>query len=61
MTELSKTTFKIPTDLKNQVKLQAKKENTTMSALILEMIKESYKSRKSWFNGKSSFKVNISK
>ncbi len=47
MTELSKTTFKMPTDLKNQVKLQAKKENTTMSALILEMIKESYKSRKS--------------
>ena len=56
MTELSKTTFKMPTDLKNQVKLQAKKENTTMSALILEMIKESYKSRKSWLMEKVHLK-----
>ena len=46
MTELSKTTFKMPTDLKNQVKLQAKNENTTMSDLILEMIRESYEKRK---------------
>ena len=46
MTELSKTTFKMPTDLKNQVKLQAKKE----------MIKESYKSRKSWLMEKVHLK-----
>ena len=46
MTELSKTTFKMPTDLKNQVKLQAKNENTTMSDLILEMIREGYEKRK---------------
>ena len=46
MTELSKTTFKMPTDLKNQVKLQAKKENTTMSALILEMLIEGYEKRR---------------
>lgn len=46
MTELKKTTFKMPVDLKNQVKSLAKKKNTTMSALILEMIKEGYESRK---------------
>lgn len=36
----------MPSDLKNQVKLQSKKENTTMSALILEMVTEGYKNRK---------------
>ncbi len=46
MTELSKTTFKMPTDLKNQVKLLAKQQNKTMSALILEMIYEGYEFRK---------------
>jgi predicted transcriptional regulator len=46
MTELSKTTFKMPTDLKNQVKSLAKKENTTMSALILEMLVEGYEKRR---------------
>ena len=38
MTELSKTTFKMPVVLKNQVKILAKQQNTTMSALILEML-----------------------
>ena len=46
MSELSKTTFKMPVDLKNQVKSLAKEQNTTMSALILEMIYEGYESRK---------------
>lgn len=46
MTELSKTTFKMPADLKNQVKELAKKQNTTMSALILEMLIEGYEKRK---------------
>lgn len=46
MTDLSKTTFKMPVDLKNQVKSLAKKQNTTMSALILEMLKEGYENRK---------------
>ena len=46
MNKLSKTTFKMPIDLKNQVKLLAKQKNKTMSALILEMIYESYESRK---------------
>ena len=46
MTELSKTTFKMPTDLKSQVKSLAKKENTTMSALILEMFVEGYEKRR---------------
>lgn len=46
MFELSKTTFKIPTDLKNQVKLLAKQQNKTMSSLILEMIYECYENRK---------------
>ena len=46
MSELSKTTFKMPTDLKNQVKLLAKQQNKTMSALILEMIYEGYEFRK---------------
>ena len=46
MSELSKTTFKMPIDLKNQVKILAKQQNTTMSALILEMIYEGYESRK---------------
>ena len=50
MTELSKTTFKMPTDLKNQVKTLAKQENTTMSALILQMLKEGYESRKTEIN-----------
>lgn len=46
MTELSKTTFKMPVDLKNQVKELAKKQNTTMSALILKMLIEGYEKRK---------------
>ena len=46
MTELSKTTFKMPVDLKNQVKELAKKQNTTMSDLILEMLIEGYEKRK---------------
>jgi predicted DNA-binding protein len=46
MSELSKTTFKMPVDLKNQVKSLAKQQNTTMSALILEMLKEGFESRK---------------
>ena len=46
MTEMKKTTFKMPVDLKNQVKLLAKKQNTTMQALILEMLNEGYESRK---------------
>ena len=46
MSELSKTTFKMPTDLKNQVKLLAKQQNKTMSTLMLEMIYEGYESRK---------------
>ena len=46
MTDLHKTTFKMPVDLKNQVKELAKKQNTTMSALILEILIEGYESRK---------------
>lgn len=46
MSKLSKTTFKMPVDLKNQVKSLAKEQNTTMSALILEMLKEGHESRK---------------
>lgn len=46
MTDLKKTTFKMPVELKNQVKLLAKKQNTTMQALILEMLREGYESRK---------------
>lgn len=46
MTDLHKTTFKMPVDLKNQVKELAKKQNTTMSALILELLIEGYEKRK---------------
>ena len=46
MSKLSKTTFKMPIDLKNRVKLLAKEQNKTMTALILEMIYEGYKNRK---------------
>lgn len=46
MKEFSKTTFKMPVDLKNQVKRLAKQQSTTMSALILEMLQEGYESRK---------------
>ena len=46
MKELSKTTFNMPVDLKNQVKSLAKQQGTSMSALILEMLQEGYESRK---------------
>lgn len=54
MSELSKTTFKMPTDLKNQVKTLAKQQNTTMSALILKMIYEGYESRKKGVKNESN-------
>lgn len=40
MAELSKITFKMQIKLKNEVKILVKQRNTTMSALILEMIYE---------------------
>ena len=46
MSEMSKTTFKMPVSLKNQVKYVAKQQNTTMSALIIQMLQEGCESRK---------------
>lgn len=46
MQELKKTTFKMPVDLKIEVKQLAKSEGKTMSGLILEMIYEGLESRK---------------
>ena len=46
MQNLSKTTFKMPVDLKVKVKEMAKSEGKTMSGLILEMLIEGLESRK---------------
>ena len=46
MSDVSKTTINLPTDLKKELKIMAIREDTSLSGLILQMINEGYESRK---------------
>ena len=45
MSDISKTTINMPTDLKKKLKKIAIDEDTTLSGLILQMIEESLENR----------------
>ena len=51
MSDISKTTINLPTDLKKELKKIAIDEDTSLSGLILKMIEEGYAKRtKATFN-----------
>ena len=45
MSDISKTTINLPTDLKKELKKLAIDEDTSLSGLIIKMIEEGLKSR----------------
>ena len=45
MSDVSKTTINLPTDLKKELKIMAIREDTSLSGLILKMINEGYEAR----------------
>ena len=45
MSDVSKTTINLPSDLKKELKKMAIDEDTSLSGLILKMINEGYESR----------------
>ena len=46
MSDVSKTTINLPSDLKKELKKMAIDEDTSLSGLILKMINEGYESRR---------------
>ena len=50
MSDLSKTTINLPTELKKDLKKIAIDEDTSLSGLLLKMINEGYERRKSISN-----------
>lgn len=46
MSDVSKTTINLPSDLKKELKIMAIREDTSLSGLILKMINEGYEARK---------------
>lgn len=46
MSDVSKTTINLPSDLKKELKIMAIREDTSLSGLILKMINEGYESRR---------------
>ena len=45
MTDVSKTTINLPSDLKKELKKMAIDEDTSLSGLIIKMIEEGYEAR----------------
>ena len=45
MTDISKTTINLPSDLKKELKKMAIDEDTSLSGLIIKMIEEGYEAR----------------
>ena len=45
MSDISKTTINLPSDLKKELKKMAIDEDTSLSGLILKMINEGYEAR----------------
>lgn len=45
MSDISKTTINLPTDLKKELKKIAIDEDTSLSSLIVKMIEEGYEKR----------------
>lgn len=45
MSDVSKTTINLPSDLKKELKIMAIREDTSLSGLILKMINEGYEAR----------------
>lgn len=45
MSDISKTTINLPTDLKKELKKLAIDEDTSLSGLIVKMIEEGYEKR----------------
>ena len=45
MSDISKTTINLPSDLKKELKKMAIDEDTSLSGLIIEMIEEGYEAR----------------
>lgn len=46
MSDISKTTINLPSDLKKELKIMAIREDTSLSGLIIKMINEGYEARK---------------
>lgn len=46
MSDVSKTTINLPSDLKKELKIMAIREDTSLSGLILKMINEGYEARR---------------
>ena len=46
MSDISKTTINLPTDLKKELKKMAIDEDTSLSGLIIKMVNEGYEARK---------------
>ena len=46
MSDVSKTTINLPSDLKKELKIMDIREDTSLSGLILKMINEGYEARK---------------
>ena len=45
MSDVSKTTINLPSDLKKELKIMAIREDTSLSGLIIKMINEGYEAR----------------
>ena len=45
MSDISKTTINLPSDLKKELKKMAIDEDTSLSGLIIKMIEEGYEAR----------------
>lgn len=45
MTDVSKTTINLPSDMKKELKIMVIREDTSLSGLILKMINEGYEAR----------------